>query len=114
MIKQLSRGDIFYANLSPVIGCEQGGMRPVLILQNDKGNRFSNTVVVAPISSRLTKHPLPTHVQIPDQYLNRISIVLLEQVRTIDKQRLAQWVSHLDDYTMANINNALKISLGLD
>lgn len=114
MIKQLCRGDIFYANLSPVIGCEQGGIRPVLILQNDKGNRFSNTVVIAPISSRLTKNPLPTHVQISNKYLNKISIVLLEQVRTIDKQRLAQWVSHLDECSMLNINNALKISLGLD
>ena len=107
------RGDIFYANLSPVLGSEQGGIRPVVVIQNEKGNRFSKTIIIAPISTRLTKPPLPTHVVIPDTILQRCSIVLLEQVRTIDKQRLTQWIGRLDQHVMMCVDQALRISLGI-
>ena len=113
-IKQdISRGDIFYADLSPVVGCEQGGVRPVLILQNDIGNRYSPTTIVCAITGK-PKKPLPTHSAIAG--VGRLSIesfALLEQIRTIDKQRLKERVCHLDTDTLKRVNYALKISLEL-
>jgi len=113
--RELKRGDIHYADLSPVIGSEQGGTRPVLILQNDIGNRFSPTTIVAAITSRIDKARLPTHVELPStkSRLPMDSVVLLEQVRTIDRRRLIERVSHLDPVTMERVNRALEISLGL-
>ena len=111
----IRRGDIYYADLSPVVGSEQGGVRPVLILQNDVGNRYSPTVIAAAITSRMGKTKLPTHIDIyADQVgLQKDSVVLLEQMRTIDKQRLGEKMGHLDNETMAAVNEAITISLGL-
>ena len=108
------RGDVYYAYLAGSVGSEQGGLRPVVVIQNDKGNRFSPTLIVAPISSRLTKPPIPTHVILPADSLEKASIVLLEQIRTIDKQRLGQWVCTLDRKTLQAIDEALCVSLGLE
>ena len=109
------RGDIFFADLSPVVGSEQGGMRPVLIIQNDAGNRHSPTVIAAAITSRTGKTPLPTHINIVGRScgLSRDSIVLLEQVRTIDKTRLREHMGRLDDRSMARVNHAIMASFGL-
>jgi mRNA interferase MazF len=109
----INRGDIYYADLSPVTGSEQGGFRPVLIIQNDVGNRHSPTVIVAPITAQVQKHRLPTHVPLKQvvRGIKRDSIVLLEQVRTIDKQRLDDKIGQLDDSTMATVNAALRVSL---
>ncbi len=114
-MQQVSRGDVFYANLNPVIGSEQGGVRPVLVLQNDIGNKYSPTTIVAAITSRIKKAKLPTHVELAaGQFdLDKDSVILLEQVRTIDKRRLKEKIAHLDDSTMKQINQALQISLGL-
>jgi len=114
-VQQVSRGDVFYANLNPVIGSEQGGVRPVLVLQNDIGNKYSPTTIVAAITSRIKKAKLPTHVELAaGQFdLDKDSVILLEQVRTIDKRRLKEKIAHLDDSTMKQINQALQISLGL-
>ncbi|EPZ44174.1 MULTISPECIES: type II toxin-antitoxin system PemK/MazF family toxin [Alicyclobacillus] len=111
----VKRGDIFFADLSPVVGSEQGGFRPVLIIQNDIGNRFSPTVIVAAITAQIQKAKLPTHVEIPAQKygLERDSVVLLEQLRTLDKQRLTDKITHLDDTMMKMVNDGLLISLGL-
>lgn len=111
----VKRGDIFYADLSPVIGSEQGGLRPVLIVQNDVGNRYSPTVIAAAITSRTAKTHLPTHIDIQaDQVgLAKDSVVLLEQIRTIDKQRLKEKMGHLDEGTMSEINSAIAVSFGL-
>jgi mRNA interferase MazF len=111
----VQRGDIFFANLNPVVGSEQGGTRPVLILQNDIGNRYSPTTIVAPITSRIRKAKLPTHVELSTKEypIERDSVILLEQVRTIDKRRLKEKVAQLDEKTMAKVNEALNISLGL-
>ena len=109
----MRRGDVYYADLSGSTGSEQGGVRPVVIVQNDKGNKHSNTVIVAPVSSRLTKPPIPTHVMIPEAIIQRSSMILLEQIRTLDKQRLGQWVCVLDEETMEHIDEALCVSLGL-
>lgn len=109
----IHRGDVFYADLTGSVGSEQGGLRPVVVIQNDKGNRFSKTLIIAPISSKLAKPPIPTHVMIPSTTLDRVSMILLEQIRTIDKQRLGQWICALDTQTLEQINQALKISLGL-
>lgn len=113
--KELRRGDIFYADLNPVIGSEQGGTRPVLVIQNDIGNRFSPTTIVAAITSRIDKARLPTHVELPTSKskLQVDSVVLLEQVRTIDRRRLIEKVCHLDPATMVRVDKALEISLGL-
>lgn len=109
------RGDMYYADLSPVVGCEQGGVRPVLIIQNNVGNRYSPTVIVAAITSRMDKHPLPTHVAISRKYgLQKNSMILLEQVRTIDKSRLKEYIGHLDDRDMRAVNISLKISLDVE
>lgn len=111
----VKRGDIYYADLSPVIGSEQGGVRPVLVVQNDVGNRYSPTVIAAAITSQINKAKLPTHIEIDarDYGLSRDSVVLLEQVRTIDKKRLKEKIGHLDERMMAQVNEALEISFGL-
>ncbi|MBL0389305.1 type II toxin-antitoxin system PemK/MazF family toxin [Tumebacillus sp. ITR2] len=111
----VKRGDIYFADLSPVVGSEQGGFRPVLIIQNDIGNRFSPTVIVAAITAQIQKAKLPTHVEIDAKTygLDRDSVILLEQIRTIDKQRLTDKITHLDDELMSRVNEALSISLGL-
>ena len=111
----IRRGDIFYADLSPVIGSEQGGVRPVLIVQNDVGNRFSPTVIAAAITSQRAKANLPTHImlQAENTGLARDSIVLLEQIRTIDKRRLREHIGHLDERAMARVNGAIAVSFGL-
>jgi mRNA interferase MazF len=112
---EVKRGYIFFADLSPVVGSEQGGLRPVLVIQNDVGNRYSPTVIVAAITSQIDKAKLPTHVEInaADYNLDRDSVVLLEQIRTIDKQRLQKKITELDDRIMSKIDEALRISLGL-
>ena len=109
------RGDIYYADLSPVIGSEQGGVRPVLIIQNDVGNKYSPTVIAAAITSQRDKTNLPTHIKVDadDCGLSKDSIVLLEQVRTIDKQRLKEKMGHLDDRTMHMVDEAISVSFGL-
>lgn len=109
------RGDIYYADLSPVVGSEQGGVRPVLIVQNDVGNRFSPTVIAAAITSQKDKARLPTHIQLNSvgSGLARDSIVLLEQIRTIDKKRLKEHMGKLDEFSMKRVNEALQISFGL-
>ena len=109
----MNRGEIYYANLSPVIGSEQGGYRPVVILQNNKGNKYSTTVIVAPISSRLTKNPLPTHVMIETEFLEKKSVILLEQIRTIDKKRIYEKVDVLTQEMMNDVNDAIKTSLDI-
>ena len=111
----IKRGDIFYADLSPVVGSEQGGMRPVLIVQNNVGNHYSPTVIVAAITAKVQKAKMPTHVNINAAHpgIEKNSVVLLEQIRTIDKQRLKDRVTHLDDQTMRRVDNALQISIGL-
>ena len=111
----VKRGDIYYADLSPVVGSEQGGIRPVLIVQNNVGNKFSPTVIAAAITSQRDKTDLPTHIKVDADGcgLSKDSIVLLEQVRTIDKQRLKEKVCHLDDAMMHRVDRALAISLGL-
>ena len=112
---ELRRGDIYYADLNPVIGSEQGGVRPVLILQSDIGNRYSPTTIIAAITSRNHKAKQPTHVELPTAQSNlpQDSVALLEQLRTIDKQRLTEKVSLLDSSTMEQVDKALEISLGL-
>ena len=111
----VKRGDIYYADLSPVVGSEQGGIRPVLVLQNDIGNKYSPTVIVAAITSQINKSKLPTHLSIKaDQFgIAKDSVILLEQLRTIDKKRLRERVCHIDTGNMKKIYFALKISLGL-
>ena len=111
----VKRGDIYYADLSPVVGSEQGGLRPVLIIQNDVGNRYSPTVIAAAITSRMGKTRLPTHIDIyaDKAGLAKDSVVLLEQIRTLDKQRLKEKMGHLDDGMMNEINNAIAVSFGL-
>lgn len=111
----VKRGDIFYADLSPVVGSEQGGMRPVLIVQNDTGNKHSPTVIAAAITSQTGKVRLPTHIELNAQSvgLSRDSVILLEQVRTIDKSRLRERMGKLDDTTMTKVDNAIAVSFGL-
>lgn len=113
-LKNILRGDIFYADSNPVIGSEQGGYRPVLIIQNNTGNRFSLTVIVAAISGRAyTKVILPTHVEVWQSGLKSESVILLEQVRTINKQRLCNYIGNLDRSEMEKVDRRLKISLGI-
>ena len=111
----MRRGDIYYADLRPVVGSEQGGVRPVLIIQNDVGNRHSPTVICAAITSRLNKANLPTHIELNAGNYDMVkdSVILLEQLRTIDKKRLKDKVCHLDTITMEKVNSALEISLEL-
>ncbi len=110
------RGDIYYADLRPVVGSEQGDVRPVLIIQNDLGNRYSPTVICAAITSKMNKAKLPTHVALEAERYGIVkdSVVLLEQVRTIDKSRLREKVCHLDDNILVKINTALEVSLALN
>jgi mRNA interferase MazF len=111
----IKRGDIYYADLSPVIGSEQGGLRPVLIVQNDVGNKYSPTVIAAAITSQINKTKLPTHIELYAENfgLAKNSVILLEQVRTIDKRRLKEKMGHLDDGLMNQVNDAISISFGL-
>ena len=109
----IHRGEIYYADLSPVVGSEQGGYRPVIVLQNNKGNRYSTTIIVAPISSKLTKNPLTTHVMVENNCLEKKSVILLEQIRTIDKQRIREKVGFIDNKVMQQINEAIKTSLDI-
>ena len=111
----VKRGDIYYADLSPVVGSEQGGLRPVLIIQNDVGNRYSPTVIAAAITSRMGKTRLPTHIDIhADKVgLAKDSVVLLEQIRTLDKRRLKEKMGHLDESLMQKVNSAIAVSFGL-
>ena len=113
----VKRGDMFYADLSPVVGSEQGGVRPVLIIQNDLGNKYSPTVIAAAITSQTTKNKLPTHIEIDSKTygLKADSVVLTEQIRTIDKSRLKEKIGHINDQTiMSKIDNALGVSFGLE
>ncbi len=111
----VKRGDIFYADLSPVVGSEQGGIRPVVIVQNDVGNKHSPTVIAAAITSRTDKTKLPTHIEVmADKFgLAKDSVILLEQVRTIDKTRLKEKMGHLEEDTMEKVNDAISVSFGL-
>ncbi|MBO5312364.1 MAG: type II toxin-antitoxin system PemK/MazF family toxin [Clostridia bacterium] len=111
----IKRGDIFYADLSPVVGSEQGGLRPVLIVQNDVGNKYSPTVIAAAITSKMSKAKLPTHIDVfaSQVGLAKDSVILLEQIRTIDKQRLKEKMGHLDDSMMKEVNDAITVSFGL-
>ena len=113
----IKRGDMFYADLSPVIGSEQGGVRPVIIIQNDTGNKYSPTVIAAAITSQMNKNRLPTHIEIGSQEfgLKSDSVILAEQIRTIDKSRLKEKIGHInDEKIMGRINNALGVSFGLE
>jgi mRNA interferase MazF len=109
------RGDLFFANLNPVIGSEQGGLRPVLILQNDIGNTYSPTTIVAAVTSKIKRAKLPTHVEIKKDFsqLDRNSVILCEQLRTIDKRRLSEKIGELNEEMMVKVDEALKISVGL-
>lgn len=115
MERNIRRGDIFYAELNPVIGSEQGGTRPVLVISNNTGNKYSPTVIIAAITSRIhTKAKLPTHTAVNDfDGLDKNSVILLEQIRTIDKQRLKQYLGMIPDSIMARVDKALAISLSL-
>jgi mRNA interferase MazF len=111
----IQRGDIFYANLNPVQGSEQGGQRPVLIIQNDVGNMYSPTTIIAAITSRIKRAKLPTHIELSATrfQLEKDSVILLEQVRTIDKQRLMEKITQLDEEIMSQVDRAIEISLGI-
>lgn len=111
----IRRGDIYYADLSPVVGSEQGGIRPVLVIQNNMGNRHSPTVICAAITSKLNKAKLPTHIEIStrDYKIVKNSVILLEQIRTIDKQRLREYVCHIDPAMMKRVDEAICVSLNL-
>jgi mRNA interferase MazF len=111
----VKRGDIYYANLSPVVGSEQGGHRPVLVIQNDVGNKYSPTVIVAAITSQISKAKLPTHIEISAKQFNieKDSVILLEQMRTIDKRRLKEKITHLSEEVMGKVDEAIRVSLGL-
>ncbi len=111
----IKRGDIFYADLSPVVGSEQGGIRPILVVQNDIGNKYSPTIIAAAITSKLNKAKLPTHIELSSKEygLEKDSVVLLEQIRTIDKQRLIEKISSLSPIKMHEVTKAMLISLGV-
>jgi mRNA interferase MazF len=115
MTVAIKRGDLYYADLSPVVGSEQGGVRPVLIVQNDIGNKYSPTVIAAAITSQINKAKLPTHIEISakDYCLQKDSVILIEQIRTIDKKRLREKIGQLDSKLMKKVNEALSISFGL-
>ena len=116
MESTVRRGEIYYADLSPVVGSEQGGIRPVLIIQNDTGNRYSPTVIAAAITSQTGKARLPTHIALPVNEncgLNRDSIILLEQVRTLDKKRLRERMGHVEEQVMEKVDTAIAVSFGL-
>lgn len=110
----IKRGELYYADLSPVVGSEQGGIRPVLVVQNDVGNKYSPTVIAAAVTSKINKAKLPTHIELPSNLygLQRDSVILLEQIRTLDKRRLKERIGELSEATMSQVNNAILISLG--
>lgn len=112
-MQEIKRGDIYYADLSPVVGSEQGGTRPVLIVQNNVGNKYSPTVIVSAITSQLSKAKIPTHIELPANIYNlpKDSVILCEQIRTIDKRRLGQKVTSLDEQKIKEVNKALFISV---
>jgi len=111
----MKRGDIYYADLNPVVGSEQGNNRPCLIVQNDTGNKYSPTVIVTPITGRLKKNPLPTHVLLPKACgLERDSLALTEQIRAVDRARLGNYIGHADKSAMSQIDRALLVSIGLN
>ena len=112
----IKRGELYYADLSPVVGSEQGGIRPILIVQNDTGNKYSPTIIAAAITSQLNKAKLPTHIELSaNEYgLAKNSVILLEQIRTLDKRRLKERIGELPQSTMAKVNTALLISLGFN
>ena len=111
---KVKRGDIFYADLSPVVGSEQGGVRPVLVVQNDIGNKYSPTVIIAAITSQMNKVKLPSHVEVSAEFgLPKNSVVLLEQIRTIDKKRLREKVGFTDEFFMKKVDEALLKSVGV-
>lgn len=113
MVDEFKRGELYYADLSPVVGSEQGGVRPVLIVQNNVGNKYSPTVIVAAITSQINKAKLPTHIELNTSYgLSKNSVVLLEQLRTLDKRRLKDKIGVVDNTKMKRIDSALLISLG--
>ncbi len=115
MDSSIKRGDLYFADLSPVVGSEQGGVRPVLVIQNDIGNRYSPTVIAAAITSRLNKAKMPTHIEVSarEYGLEKDSVILLEQIRTIDKSRLREKIGELGEYKMSEVNRAMMISLGV-
>ena len=113
-MREVKKGEMYYADLSPIVGSEQGGIRPVIILQNDKGNRYSPTTIIASVTNRKKKSHLPTHIKIKIPNSKRKSVVMLEQVRTIDKSRLLEYIGKLDNGTMQKIDNAVKISFDID
>ena len=109
----VKRGELYYADLSPVVGSEQGGVRPVLVVQNDVGNRYSPTIIAAAVTSKQSKAKLPTHIELPSSFgLAKDSVILLEQIRTLDKRRLKERIGELPDETMSLVNKAILISLG--
>jgi len=112
---EVNRGDIYYADLSPVVGSEQGGTRPVLVVQNNVGNKYSPTVIIAAITSQLDKAKLPTHIELKKEKYNLVkdSVVLLEQIRTLDKRRLKEHIGNIDQLTMQKVDVAIMISLGI-
>lgn len=114
MKEEIKRGELYFADLSPVVGSEQGGYRPVLIVQNDTGNTFSPTTIVAAVTSSRTKTKLPTHVMVSADCLEKQSIVLLEQIRTIDKSRLSEYIGRLSDAEMNKVDRAIEVSFGLE
>ena len=110
----VKRGELYYADLSPVVGSEQGGIRPVLVVQNDVGNKYSPTVIAAAVTSKINKAKLPTHIELPSAYgLAKDSVILLEQIRTIDKRRLREHMGRLDDKQMSMVDDAIAVSFGL-
>lgn len=109
----VKRGELYYADLSPVVGSEQGGVRPVLVVQNDIGNKYSPTIIAAAVTSKINKARLPTHIELPSSYgLVKDSVILLEQIRTLDKRRLKERIGELPPATMQRVNEAILISLG--
>ncbi|MBD5632750.1 MAG: type II toxin-antitoxin system PemK/MazF family toxin [Clostridia bacterium] len=110
----IKRGELYYADLSPVVGSEQGGVRPVLVVQNDVGNKYSPTVIAAAVTSNINKAKLPTHIELPSSSygLQRDSVILLEQIRTLDKRRLKERIGELNENTMSKVDRAILISLG--
>ena len=110
----VKRGELYYADLSPVVGSEQGGIRPVLVVQNDVGNKYSPTIIAAAVTSKINKAKLPTHIELPSAYgLAKDSVILLEQIRTLDKRRLKEKMGHLDESVMQRVNGAIAVSFGL-
>ena len=112
----VKRGDLFYADLSPVLGSEQGGVRPVLVVQNDVGNKYSPTVIAAAVTSQINKAKMPTHIEISAETYGLVkdSVILMEQIRTIDKKRLKEKIGHADDELMQRVNRALSVSFALE